>query len=192
MVRLVDVAEVSAADPASAGALKQVVLCPSPAAGTQRSLGREEIRQLLLLSGVEPASITLSGSDRVVLRAGGEPQARAAAASGQGSVHQAIFMPDAPGNQRQIDQRATTSLHSSPAAGGAALPPIIERGASVTVRTHRPGIQISTSGKALQAGAVGEMISVELVDGRQRVQGRITGPQMVEIAANGGQPDAAK
>jgi hypothetical protein len=188
IVRLADVAEVSAADPTSVGALKQVMLCPSPAAGTQRSLGQEEIRQLLVLSGAPTASIAISGSDRVLLRAGGE---RGGAVSGTGAVRQALFMPDAPG-KRQIDQRATPTPQPSLAAGSAAATPLIERGTSVTVVTSRPGIQIRTSGKALHAGSVGETISVELVDGRQRVQGRITGPQMVEVAANGGQPDAAK
>ena len=60
----------------------------------------------------------------------------------------------------------------------------MERGSTVTIHSRKPGIRVTASGKALQPGAVGEVITIEMPDSKQRVMARVVGPQLVEVAAS--------
>ena len=64
-------------------------------------------------------------------------------------------------------------------------PPVVEKGAIVTVSARAAGVKITTSGKALDDGSTGESIGVELADSKQRVLARVSGPQTVEMTAEG-------
>src|SRR5690349_15264730 len=66
IVRLADVAEILG-EPGIAGALADVALCPAPAAGQQRTLSQEEVRGLLLLSGLERKDCIVTGSESVMV-----------------------------------------------------------------------------------------------------------------------------
>ena len=57
----------------------------------------------------------------------------------------------------------------------------MQRGKSVTIHALAPGVRISSSGKALADGALGDEITIELADSRQQVQGRVVAPLTVEI-----------
>jgi flagella basal body P-ring formation protein FlgA len=63
--------------------------------------------------------------------------------------------------------------------------PLVDRGAIVTVIARTAGVRITATGKALDSGAAGEAINVELADSKQRVLARITGQQSVEISTPG-------
>src|SRR5438067_10743556 len=65
IVRLADVAEIFADDARLAQALAETPLCPAPSAGNQRSLLLHEVRQMLLLSGVEKSAVVVTGSEAV-------------------------------------------------------------------------------------------------------------------------------
>lgn len=59
--------------------------------------------------------------------------------------------------------------------------PAVERNATVTVMARTGGIVVETLGKALEAGAVGEMVRVQNVDSRRTVTGRVVEPGLVLV-----------
>jgi flagella basal body P-ring formation protein FlgA len=63
-------------------------------------------------------------------------------------------------------------------------PLLIQRGATVSVFARVGGIQVTAVGRALEDGARDDLITVALVDGRdKRVTGRVVGPDAVEVFA---------
>ena len=67
IVRLADVAEIFADDPRVAQSLAEIPLCPVPAAGSEKSLSQEDIRQLMALSGVDRKLAQVTGSETVAV-----------------------------------------------------------------------------------------------------------------------------
>jgi flagella basal body P-ring formation protein FlgA len=59
----------------------------------------------------------------------------------------------------------------------------IARNEAVTIVYETPGIMLKMRGKALEAGAVGELINVLNIQSNRTVQGAITGPGQVVITA---------
>jgi flagella basal body P-ring formation protein FlgA len=179
IVRLADVAEVIG-EPQVASALTDVPLCPAPAAGQERKLSQEDVRQLLTLSGLERSDCVVTGSDFVALTgssraASGLPTRRPLIASG---VRQAVFEADINAKQRPQRAKPMPPVIEPPAP---AAVPLVERNATVSVSARTAGVRISTSGKALEAGKAGDTINVELADSKQRILATITGPQAVEV-----------
>jgi len=185
VVRLNDVAEIYAEDRRLAQALAETPLCPSPQAGQPRSISQHELRQMLLVSGVEK-SVAVTGSETVSIASelGGRSALlpkRPLVASG---VRQAAFEAEAEMNQKStgrpsLKMPSVSSTDNKPAPQA----PLIDKGTGVTVHAIAAGVKVTTSGKALEPGAAGATIAVELADSKQRVQGRIVGPQTVEVAA---------
>ncbi len=64
-------------------------------------------------------------------------------------------------------------------------PQIIQRNEAVTVLYEVPGITVTVRGKALESGAVGDVIGVLNVQSNRTVQATVTGPGRVSIAAAG-------
>jgi hypothetical protein len=186
VVRVADVAEIFSGEQRIAAALAEIPLCPAPAAGSQRSLSQEDVRRLLALSGVESDMALVTGSDSVTVtnessaRSGSLPR-KPLIASG---VRQATFEAEADDHRKPKAQSAsklpgpTRSDAKSPASS-----PLVTKGTLLTVNARTAGVRITTSGKALEEGAAGQMIGVELADTKQRVMGRVLGSQLVEVTA---------
>jgi flagella basal body P-ring formation protein FlgA len=68
IVRLKDVAEISAANEQEVATLAELQLFPVPTVGKPRNVRRGEIRELLALSDVNLKAITFSGAERLVVR----------------------------------------------------------------------------------------------------------------------------
>jgi hypothetical protein len=186
VVRLADVADIRGDDRTVAEALGYVALCPAPAPGSTQQLSQHQIRQLLALSGVHPAQVVVTGSEAVELLAGASAPSSRRATLPAGTIRQVLFTSDdavepAPDSLPPLITPRSLAPHS----GNAAKVPQVQRGAVVTISSSRPGIRITTSGKALEAGSAGDTIGVELPDSRERVQARVVGPQTVEIVADG-------
>jgi flagellar basal body P-ring formation protein FlgA len=60
-------------------------------------------------------------------------------------------------------------------------PQMVHRDDSVTLVYEVPGILLTTRGKALEAGAEGDVINVLNVQSKRTVQGTVTGPNRVSI-----------
>lgn len=192
VVRLGDVAEIVSDDPHLVEILAEIPLRPAPAAGAVHTVTRQELRQLLLLSGVAPAALVLTGSDQVAIQhapaAGPIAPRRALVAEG---VRQAALEKQLGPDQgvRNADLRLTASagpasprtLASSDAPGNEDRP-LVERGSQVSVVARTAGIRVTTTGKALEAGKAGQRIQVEFEDTKQRVLARVVGWQAVEVA----------
>jgi len=176
VVRLMDVAEIHADDPALATALAEIPLGPAPAAGGEQTLSQHEVRQLLALSGVARADVQVTGSERVVISAATAGSSvrspRGAAVTG---VRQAVFDPPA---------AKKGPLRSAPAARPqAAVAPVnlVERGTGVSVYARKGGAVVRTSGKALAAGVAGETILIEIEGGKEKMPARVVAQQAVEV-----------
>jgi hypothetical protein len=180
VVRLADVAEIEAEDPALAAALGDIPLCPAPALGGERVMTQQDVRQLLALSGVERTDIRVTGSERVAVLGehGGLPgQSRPQRSAG---VRQAAF--ELPATKTPAEFRPATPGKQPEAA------PLVQRGASVNVYARAAGVRVATSGKALAAGATGDTIQVELEGGREKVHARVVAAQTVEVVGSATSP----
>lgn len=181
VVRLADVAEIEAADAALAAALAEIPLCPAPAVGSEKSLTQQDVRQLLAFSGLERGDVQVTGSESVtVLVDATRVSAGRSRQVGAAGVRQALFV--APTSKRPGASRPA----AAPAAAITPVPTpvkVVERGSSVTAISRKPGICVTETGKATQAGAIGDSILIELAGGK--AQARIVAPQTVEVVSAG-------
>ena len=183
VVRLADVAEIHAEDARMAQSLGEIPLCPAPATGKPKSFSQDDVRHLLALSGVERTTAQVTGSETVTVttenatRAGSSAK-RPMVASG---VRQATFEAEAEAHRKPTRTQQTTKTPPAADAKQPVTPPLVERGAVLTVTARTAGVRITTSGKALEAGAMGDTIGVELADTKQRVLASVTGPQLAEV-----------
>jgi flagella basal body P-ring formation protein FlgA len=184
VVRVADVAEVFTDDARAADALSDIPLCPAPMLDGHKTLSQADVRELLAQSGVDRKTANVTGSESVTITADVHHRAtpggkRPMVATG---VRQATFEADLAANRkstvRAIAKPQPTANVTDKQSSQA---PLIERGSVVTVSASAAGIKVTTSGKALDDGAGGETISVELTDGKQRVLARVKGPQVVEV-----------
>jgi len=189
IARVADVAEVFAPDHRVADSLAEIPLCPAPAAGQSRALSQDDVRQLLALSGVERKTATVTGSETVTISR--EDSARTSPAVRQplvaSGVRQAAFEiePGVPAKPQGV-KPATFQRPDADEMKPIAAATLIEKGASLTVHARAAGVRITAAGKAIDSGAMGESIGVELIDTKQKVVGQIVGPQTVEIRADTG------
>lgn len=185
VVRLSDVAEVHAADQQLGDALADVPLCAAPAQGSERQFTQQEVRQLLAFSGVATAAVQVTGSETVTLLTEHRPTAPVIKRPrGAYSMHrQATFEAEIPISRDASVRRSEAKPMPLQETKAAASKPtrLVERGALCTVHARTGSIRVTTQGKALQAGTFGETISIEMADTKERVLGRITGSQIVEV-----------
>jgi hypothetical protein len=190
IVRLADVAEIRADEQQLAAALSDIPLCAAPAKGRERQFTQHDVRQLLALSGAEPTAVQVTGSETVTLLTEGSgfaatsvrPRTKPAA------HRQVAFEVALPGEPEAIGrQPAVKPFSPTTASAEQAKPPkLVERGALCTVHARTGSIRVSTHGnKALQAGALGETIAIEMADTKERVLARIVGSQIAEVAVAG-------
>jgi flagella basal body P-ring formation protein FlgA len=90
-----------------------------------------------------------------------------------------IAAEDAVGLSAKRALRAGTVLR----AADLMKPEVVQRNETVTIMYEVPGIMLTVRGKALEAGAVGDMISVTNTQSNRTVQATIAGPGRVIIAA---------
>ena len=64
-------------------------------------------------------------------------------------------------------------------------PEVVQRNESVTIVYEVPGIPLTVRGKALEAGAVGDLVSVLNIQSNRTVQTKVTGPGRVIISSAG-------
>jgi flagella basal body P-ring formation protein FlgA len=62
-------------------------------------------------------------------------------------------------------------------------PQAVVRNETVTIVYQVPGILLTVRGKALESGAVGDMVSVLNVQSKRTIQGKVSGPGRVDMAA---------
>jgi flagella basal body P-ring formation protein FlgA len=62
-------------------------------------------------------------------------------------------------------------------------PELVQRNDTVTIQYVVPGVVVTLRGKALDAGAEGDTVSVQNVESKRTVQGVVTGPGRVTVSA---------
>jgi len=70
-------------------------------------------------------------------------------------------------------------------AGDVQRPVLVPKGGAVTMLVQLPGMFLSATGKALDAGGVGDTILVMNVQTNRTVQAVVTGPSEVRVAGGG-------
>ena len=92
---------------------------------------------------------------------------------------------DAIGAEQAVGLAAKTALR-----GGQMLRPndlvkaqVVQRNEAVTIVYEVPGVSLSVRGKAVEAGAVGDLINVLNAQTNRAIQGTVIGPGRVTIAA---------
>lgn len=60
---------------------------------------------------------------------------------------------------------------------------LVERNARVTLRFRSNAMELSTIGRALEAGGMGQIIRVMNLDSRRTIYGRISGPEVVDVGS---------
>lgn len=150
-----------------------IALFPAPSAQRPRIVEQAEVRQLLALRGLELREVQVAGADAVVIH-------------GAGSKTSSVV--------RTVAHQAPSKATTHQAREGNAIPQTIElpaekpkllvhRTDSVTIHSLAAGIRVTTHGKALDEGSKGDAILVQLEDSRERILGRIIGPQTVLLQA---------
>jgi hypothetical protein len=174
VVRLADIAEIENDDPLVRDELAAIPLFPAPPAGRSRQLDRHQVRQLLAISGLDTAAIAITGSESVVVESAAQIAAvRPVQRSGPSAIRLA-----------SLETTSPASKPKTAATGAAPQPPLVKKGETVTVHSRAAGVRVTMSGKALGDGALGSEIAVELDDKKARIQGRVAGPQTIEVPAN--------
>jgi flagella basal body P-ring formation protein FlgA len=76
-----------------------------------------------------------------------------------------------------------------PLRGGQVLRPadlakaqVVQRNEAVTIVYEVPGVTLTVRGKALEAGAIGDVIGVMNVQSNRTIQGTVTAPGLITIA----------
>lgn len=64
-------------------------------------------------------------------------------------------------------------------------PELVERNGNVLIVLDMPGLSLTVRGKALEAGAEGEVIQVQNLQSRKTIQAVVTGPGRVAVRLNG-------
>jgi flagellar basal body P-ring formation protein FlgA len=60
---------------------------------------------------------------------------------------------------------------------------LVDRNARVTLRFRYGPIELTTMGRAMEAGGIGQMIRVMNLDSRRTIYGRISGPEVVDVGS---------
>jgi hypothetical protein len=185
IVRLGDVAEIHADDPALAASLSDIALLPAPTAGAARQLSQHQVRQLLAVSGVEMNGIAVTGSEAVLLQteSAALPARPKRKSPSIWHVQQASLEREESAKDMRLVRPASTAETAQTPQKPQPLPRLVERGTEVTVCSRGAGVQVTTSGKALGHGTLGETVAIELADTRDRILARVVGPRAVEVGA---------
>jgi hypothetical protein len=177
IVRLVDVAEIVPGDDGGADPeIGNLMLFPTPAAGQPLLVSRLEIEQVLRLSGVDFKRHWLGGAEAVEVRAANVSAGKTIVRPALHLIPAARFVRPASAEVAAFQKVAAEAVPLKPVPP----PELVKRNSSVTVHATAAGVRISTSGKALSGGVHGAVVSVEL-DGHERVQAKVIGPQMVQV-----------
>ena len=174
VVRLADIADIESDDPLVQDELAAIPLFPAPPAGRSRQLNRHEVRQLLAISGMDTATIAITGSELVMVEGASRNAAsRPVQRRGPSAIRLASLEITDPASKPKTAATAPTPQ-----------PLLVKKGETVTIHSRAAGVRVTMSGKALGDGTLGSEIAVELDDKRTKIQGRIAGPQTVEVRAN--------
>ena len=153
-----------------------IALFPAPSAKRPRIVEQSEVRQLLALRGLDMRKVQLAGADAVVIHGlGGKATlvVRTVAHQAPTNTTGKASLP----KEHQARQTEAAPRTTAPAADKPEL--LVHRTDSVAVHSLAAGIRVTTHGKALDEGSKGDAILVQLEDSRERVLGRIIGPQTV-------------
>ena len=214
IVRLGDVAGVKSADDRRAASLKDLALFPSPTPGRVRTLHIRELRELLLLNGIAIDDVRFEGSRLVRVGASREIQAQpttpptarsspkfvvAVRPLKRGDILRAVDVElrslDEPPRrmkaatlpQNVIGREVLRSFSAGQPIDEHQLrrPLLVRRGQAVQVQAKAAGVVVTTTARAMDDGAAGDIIVLQSLENREKYSAYVTGLQRAEIYVSG-------
>jgi len=214
VVRLDDIAELREIDRKQAEEIGETELFAAPSSQSFRKVKASELRELLTLHGIDMTSIQFRGAKEVVVRAAANPEPASVPAKPTRKIamstrplsrgetiqkNDVVLKPmtstanssgDAAGwidsEDKAVGLAVTRSLQAGEPVSAADLtrPIAIQRNEMISLVARSSGVQVRTSVKALEAGAVGDLITIETQDkDKSKLTARIIGPKSAEIFA---------
>lgn len=214
IVRLGDVAEVKSADDKLAALLNDLALFPSPTPGRTRMLHVRELRELMALNGIATGDVRFSGSRLVRVGAIRELPAkysrpRQPAASpkyvvalrplNRGDIIRAADVEVRSFEEPPRRMKAATELKN--VVGREVLrsigsgqpideqqlrrPLLVRRGQVVQVQAKAAGVVVTTTARATEDGAAGDIIVLQSIENREKYSASVTGLQRAEVYVSG-------
>ena len=211
VVTVDDVAEVAAADPKQADALREVELFAAPIGGQPRVLRVRELQDLLLARRVNLAEHRLSGASEIVVLSDETPEqpalkrspspvqedgvvvATAAIAKGT-AIRDSDVRLEPPANPRArsagcgsldevVGKEAACTIPAGVVVETGMLREalLVRRGEVVTVAARSGGIRVRTTAQAQQDGGLGQTIQLVSLLSNQKMLARVTGPREAEV-----------
>jgi len=189
-------------------ALAAVNVGTAPLAGTSRRLTVGQIEVRLRQAGINPRDLEFAGADAVVIYRGAaqpvveEAEGHPVVVAARDIARLQIISADdleisyqaragisgSSSNPADfVGKRATRNFPAGVALtlAGVETPPLIERGAAVTLVSEVGGVRATAPGIARAAGGLGEVIPVENVVSRQVVFGEIIDAETVRVTEGG-------
>lgn len=164
--------------------LGSIRLFPSPPVGRERLLRASEVSELLRLHDFDSERHRVTG-DPVRIRGHRVREAR----PGSAMLPPSSSTSESAGRQRSgapRDAGERPTAQAAPVASRPAPPAwLIRRGDMTTVVARSPGVEVRTQARALGDGVLGEVISLETADRKDRYLGRVSGWREVEVYASG-------
>lgn len=71
-------------------------------------------------------------------------------------------------------------------------PELVSKGAMVTMSVASPGMTLTATGRAIEGGAIGDVIAVMNVQSKRTIQATVTGPNRVQVTAAAGMLSARR
>jgi flagella basal body P-ring formation protein FlgA len=214
VVLLGDLAEIRGT-PEEISGFGNIELFPSPGLNGTRFIRSVEVRQLLRLHGVDARGLRFSGAETIRVVSRGDAARRAPAAAKPVPPQLFVVYATraiAPGERLRATDvelkpadrgagngplartlaeveglEATRALAAGQAIELRSLrrPILVQRGQAVTVVARIEGVRATTTARALEEGAQGDLILLESLESRQRYSAMVTGLQLAEVLATG-------
>lgn len=214
IVRLGDVAEVRAQDGNFVSQLQEIALFPAPATGRTRTMYMRELRELLVLNGFDVNGLEFSGARMVRVKVGDratlQPQRLTQPSRQEGFVvavrqlKRGDIIREADVELRSLDEpprriKAATSIKEVIGREVTRLflpeqpidqrqlrrPLLVRRGQAVQVKAKAAGVVITTTARATEEGALGDIIVLQSIENREKYAAQVTGLQRAEIYVSG-------
>lgn len=215
VVLLGDVARITGVEATEIAKLKRLELFPAPARGDSRMVRRTEIREILQLNEIDLARHRLTGAStvRVTTRyrksaalpkplptpddlrtivVTARPLAR-----GERLRESDVVLKEVKDNTSrrayltQISDAVGMELKTAIAVGRPVesrllrRPLLVKKNQVVRVVARAAGVAVRTEARAMQDGALGDLIILQSLSSRERYSARVTGPNLTEVYATG-------
>jgi len=215
LVLLGDVAEIHGATDEHRVALERIELFPTPTDQRGRALHARELRELLALQDVNVQELRFTGARLARISAASKDRPHTAEIQSASLANAQVVVATRKLNRGDVIREADVALRKldqlSPATtltetlaevvGKETLQPLqidqpidrrqlrrpllVHRGETLRVVARAAGVQVFTTARATEDGALGDIIVLQSLENREKYAAQVTGLQQAEVYASG-------